>query len=93
MGATDERHVAICQEGLAQTTDAESPAGIRIGFVWGKHAASLNFWPTLEEVVIALCAPSAVHRVHKDSALSPAPLPSLEQLAHQIDCAIVGAGT
>lgn len=65
--------------------------GRRVGLLWGRHAASVKFWPAFEEVMIKKFSAEPV-RLYKNSSWNPAPLPDVEQLADKIDYALIGVG-
>ena len=69
----------------------QSLRGKRVGMLWGRHAASMKFWPVFEEVVVGKFAGEAV-RLYKGSTWNPAPMRELEDLAGKIDYALVGVG-
>ena len=69
----------------------ESVHGKRVGLLWGRHAASMKFWPVFEEVVVKRFAAEPV-RLYKYSTWNPAPLPEVEELAGKIDYALIGVG-
>ncbi len=70
----------------------QSLEGKRVGLLWGRHAASMKFWPVLEDVVVAKFTPSEAVRLYKKSTWNPAPLPDVEELATKIDYALIGVG-
>ena len=70
----------------------QSLEGKRVGLLWGRHAASMKFWPVLEEVVATRFRPSEAVRLYKPSTWNPAPLPDVEELAKKIDYALIGVG-
>ena len=65
--------------------------GKRIGLLWGRHAASVKFWPVFEEVALKKFDAQPV-RLYKSSSWNPAPMPDLENLASKIDYAFIGVG-
>ena len=65
--------------------------GRQIGMLWGRHAASMKFWPAFEEAVLAKYAGEAV-RLYKKSTWNPATQPEIEELAERIDYALIGVG-
>lgn len=65
--------------------------GKRVGLLWGRHAASVKFWPVFEEVVLGRFGAEPV-RLYKSSSWNPAPLADVEKLAQEIDFALVGVG-
>lgn len=69
----------------------QSLQGMRIGLLWGGHAASVKFWPVFEEVVLKKFSAEPV-RLYKNSSWNPAPMPDLEDLASKIDYAFIGVG-
>lgn len=69
----------------------QSLHGKRVGLLWGRHAASMEFWPVFEEVVLKKFSAEPV-RLHKNSTWNPAPMPDLENLASKIDYAFIGVG-
>jgi len=69
----------------------ESLQGKRVGLLWGRHAASVKFWPVFEEVVLKKFSAEPV-RLYKSSSWNPAPLPDVEELAGKIDYAFIGVG-
>jgi hypothetical protein len=69
----------------------QSLQGKRVGLLWGKHAASVKFWPVFEEVAIKKFSADPV-RLYKSSSWNPAPMPDLENLASKIDYALIGVG-
>ncbi|MCC6535443.1 MAG: hypothetical protein IT531_23075 [Burkholderiales bacterium] len=69
----------------------ETLKGKRVGLLWGGHAASVVFWPVLEEVAVKKFAAEPV-RLYKKSSWNPAPLPDVEALAGKIDYALIGVG-
>lgn len=69
----------------------DSLQGKRVGLLWGRHAASMKFWPVLEEVVVKQLAAEPV-RLYKYSTWNPAPLAEVEALAGRIDYALIGVG-
>ena len=69
----------------------QSLQGKRVGLLWGRHAASMKFWPVFEEVALRKFAAEPV-RLYKSSSWNPAPLPDLENLAGRIDYAFIGVG-
>lgn len=69
----------------------DSLRGKRVGLLWGRHAASMKFWPVLEEVVVRKFSAEPV-RLYKYSTWNPAPMPELEELAGKIDYALIGVG-
>ena len=64
----------------------------RVGLLWGRHAASIKFWPVFEEAVLAKFKPSETIRLYKKSTWNQATLPGVEELATEIDCALIGVG-
>ena len=64
----------------------------RVGLLWGRHAASMKFWPVFEEAVLAKFKPSETIRLYKKSTWNPATLPEVEKLATEIDYALIGVG-
>lgn len=66
--------------------------GRRIGLLWSRHAASVKFWPVLEEVLEARFRPAEIHRLYKKSTWNPAPSEEVEEFASKIDYAVVGVG-
>jgi hypothetical protein len=70
----------------------QSLEGKKVGLLWGRHAASMKFWPVFEEVVVAKFKPSEAVRLYKKSTWNPAPLPDVEELATRIDYALIGVG-
>lgn len=70
----------------------EALEGRRIGLLWSKHAASVKFWPVLEEVLQARFGPAEVHRLYKASTWNPAPLEDVAEFARKVDYAVVGVG-
>jgi hypothetical protein len=69
----------------------QSLQGKRVGLLWGRHAASMKFWPVFEEVALKKFAAEPV-RLYKNSSWNPAPMPDLENLASKIDYAFIGVG-
>jgi hypothetical protein len=69
----------------------QSLQGKRVGLLWGKHAASVKFWPVFEEVALKKFSAEPV-RLYKSSSWNPAPMPDLESLASKIDYAFIGVG-
>lgn len=69
----------------------QSLQGKRVGLLWGRHAASIEFWPVFEEVVLNKFAAEPV-RLYKNSTWNPAPMPDVENLASKIDYAFIGVG-
>lgn len=72
--------------------ELESLDGRRVGLLWGMHAASVKFWPILEEVVQERFRPSEVIKIYKGSTWNPSPPEEIKSLARQIDYAIIGVG-
>ena len=70
----------------------QSLQGKRVGLLWGRHAASMKFWPVFEEVVLAKFKPTETVRLYKRSTWNPATLPEVEKLARTIDYALIGVG-
>ena len=70
----------------------QSLEGKKVGLLWGRHAASMKFWPVLEEVIVEKFKPSEAVRLYKKSTWNPAPLPDVEELAKKIDYALIGVG-
>jgi hypothetical protein len=66
--------------------------GRRVGLLWGRHAATVRFWPVFEEAVLAQFKPSQTIRLYKKSTWNPATLPEVEKLATEIDYALIGVG-
>ncbi len=64
----------------------------RVGMLWGRHAASMKFWPVFEEKVAAQFKPSETVRLYKKSTWNPATMPEVEKLATEIDYALIGVG-
>lgn len=64
----------------------------RVGMLWGRHAASMKFWPVFEEAVVARFKPSETIRLYKKGTWNPATLPEIEKLATEIDYALIGVG-
>jgi hypothetical protein len=64
----------------------------RVGLLWGRHAASMKFWPVFEEAVAARFKPSETVRLYKKGTWNPATLPEVEKLATQVDYALIGVG-
>ena len=64
----------------------------RVGLLWGRHAASMKFWPAFEEAVLARFKPSQTIRLYKKSTWNPATLSEVEKLATEIDYALIGVG-
>jgi hypothetical protein len=69
----------------------QSLQGKRVGLLWGRHAASIKFWPVFEEVTIKKFSAEPV-RLYKSSSWNPAPIADLENLAGKIDYAFIGVG-
>lgn len=69
----------------------QSLQGKRVGFLWGRHAASMKFWPVFEDVVLKKFSAEPV-RLYKNSTWNPAPMSDLEALASKIDYALIGVG-
>lgn len=69
----------------------QSLSGKRVGLLWGRHAASVKFWPVFEEVVIERFGGEPV-RLYKNSSWNPAPLEDVEDLAGKVDYALIGVG-
>jgi hypothetical protein len=69
----------------------QSLQGKRVGLLWGRHAASVKFWPVFEEVALRKFAGEAV-RLYKNSSWNPAPLADVEALSDKIDFALIGVG-
>jgi hypothetical protein len=69
----------------------QSIQGKRVGLVWGRHAASVKFWPVFEEVVLKKFSADPV-RLYKNSSWNPAPLSDVEDLSGKIDYALIGVG-
>lgn len=72
--------------------EVEALEGRRLGLLWSKHAASVKFWPVLEEVLASHFRPSEIHRLYKKSTWNPAPPDELEALASRVDYVVVGVG-
>lgn len=70
----------------------EALGGRRIGLLWSKHAASVKFWPVLEEVLVERFRPSEIVRLYKQSTWNPAPQEEVEEFARKIDYAVIGVG-
>lgn len=70
----------------------QSLQGKRVGLLWGRHAASMKFWPVFEEVALEKFKPAEPVRLYKNSSWNPAPMPDLENLAGKIDYAFIGVG-
>ena len=70
----------------------EALEGRRIGLLWSKHAASVKFWPVLEEVLLERFKPAEVVRLYKQSTWNPAPQEDVEEFARKIDYAVIGVG-
>ncbi len=70
----------------------EALEGRRLGLLWSRHTASVNFWPALEEVVEARYRPSEIHRLYKRSTWNPATPAEIEEFARKVDFAVVGVG-
>lgn len=73
-------------------TSLDSLTGKRVGLLWGRHAASIKFWPVLEQVIEEMYEPAEIYRLYKDSTWNPAPMAQIEELASKIDYAIIGVG-
>ena len=69
----------------------QSLQGKRVGLLWGRHAASMKFWPVFEAVALEKFAAEPV-RLYKSSSWNPAPMSDLENLAGKIDYAFIGVG-
>ena len=65
--------------------------GKRVGLLWGRHAASVKFWPVFEEVVLKKFSAEPV-RLYKNSSWNPAPISDVEELSGKIDYALIGVG-
>lgn len=65
---------------------------IKRRLLWGRHAASMKFWPVFEEVVEAKFKPSETVRLYKSGTWNPATLPEVEKLAKKIDYALIEVG-
>ncbi|HEV7802276.1 MAG TPA: hypothetical protein VGP15_14460 [Burkholderiales bacterium] len=74
-----------------QMRGVESLHGKRVGLLWGRHAASMKFWPAFEEVVLKKFSGEPV-RLYKNSSWNPAPIADVEALAGKIDYAFIGVG-
>lgn len=70
----------------------ETVVGRRVGFLWGRHAASVKFWPVLEDMIQTSFVPSEVYKVYKESTWNPVSADKLQDLASKIDYAIIGVG-
>ena len=70
----------------------EDLTGKRVGLLWGKHAASIEFWPVLERTLEEIYVPSEIHRAEKPSTWNPADPATIEELAKKIDYAVIGVG-
>ena len=70
----------------------ESLEAKRVGLLWGRHAASMKFWPVFEAAIIAKFKPSQAIRLYKKGTWNPATLPEVEKLATEIDYALIGVG-
>jgi hypothetical protein len=69
----------------------ESLHGKRVGLLWGRHAASVKFWPVFEDIVLKKFSGEPV-RLYKKSSWNPAPAQDIEELAGKIDYAFIGVG-
>lgn len=65
--------------------------GKRVGLLWGRHAASVKFWPVFEEVILKKFLAEPV-RLYKNSSWNPAPISDVETLSEKIDYALIGVG-
>lgn len=70
----------------------EALEGRRLGLLWSKHAASVKFWPVLEEVLVERFKPTEIVRLYKQSTWNPAPAEDVEEFARKIDWAVIGVG-
>jgi hypothetical protein len=69
----------------------QSLHGKRVGLLWGRHAASMKFWPVFEQVVLDKFSAEPV-RHYKYSTWNPAPMPEIEDMADKVDFALIGVG-
>lgn len=83
--------LAQAPEGRPMRT-VETLEGRRLGLLWSKHAASVKFWPVLEEVLLERFKPVEVVRLYKKSTWNPAPPEEVEEFARKIDYAVIGVG-
>ena len=65
--------------------------GKRVGLLWGRHAASVKFWPVFDEVVLKKFSGEPV-RLYTRSSWNPAPNKDIEEFAGKVDYAFVGVG-
>lgn len=74
--------------------------GKRVGFVWGMHGNSMQFWPAFEDEVLEQYKPAGVSRIHKldtdgrfmGNTWIPAPLDVMREVTEQSDYALCGVG-
>ena len=64
----------------------------RVGFIFNQHASAGAFWKRLEEEVEKKFAPALLKRIYKENTWAPAPKKKVEELAQEIDYALVGVG-
>ncbi len=90
----DEYH-RVAQAGVLREDDrVELLNGeiLQMAPIWSRHAASVKFWPALEEVLLAKLKPVDVVRLYKTSTWNPAPPEEVEAFARKIDYAVIGVG-
>lgn len=66
--------------------------GRKVGYVFNQHVTALAFWRELEREVGARLSPASVHPLYKVNTWAPAPKTDLDQLAAEVDFALVGVG-
>lgn len=70
----------------------EALEGRRMGLLWSQHAATVHFWPILEQVAEAMFRPSEVHRLYKKSTWNVAAPEDIAALTQKVDYVLVGVG-
>ena len=70
----------------------ETMHGKRVGLLWGRHAASVKFWPVLEEVVLKKFLRVSRCGSTRTAAGIPRPTKDIEDFAGKVDYAFVGVG-
>jgi hypothetical protein len=70
----------------------ESPAGLRLGFVWNQYQTTKGFWSRLESSVEAACRPSSIERAYKSNTWMPLEKDRFRALSEEVDYLVVGVG-
>lgn len=84
----DVRH----SEPAAERRPLADALGQRMGILWGQHAATAKFRPTFVEVAREEFRPAELHVVTKYSTWNPAADTQMQELANEVDFAIIGVG-